>query len=144
MNAPFAHIFKNYQPEADLRELVEALGVERLDGDRAQRTITAHCAAEHFLDADLLRRLEDGIAACYGLASFSIQVHYPTRLLSEEYLQILCEQLRVKHPLVNGFFRDAAFDLQQNQLSVSLLHGGADAKRISEAAASAAGKARLS
>ena len=41
MNAPFAHIFKNYEPEPGLRETVDALGIEKLEGDRASRAITA-------------------------------------------------------------------------------------------------------
>ncbi|MDD6876497.1 MAG: hypothetical protein PUD44_01730, partial [Clostridiaceae bacterium] len=118
MNAPFAHIFKNYEPELGLRETVDALGIEKLEGDRASRAITAVCAAEDFLDADALRKIEDGVAACYGLARFAIRVHYPTRLLSDEYLTILCEQLKERHPVANGFFLGADFALRERTLEV--------------------------
>ncbi len=126
MNAPFAHIFKNYEPEPGLRETVDALGIEKLEGDRASRAITAVCAAEDFLDADALRKIEDGVAACYGLARFAIRVHYPTRLLSDEYLTILCEQLKERHPVANGFFLGADFALRERTLEVRLKHDGVE------------------
>ncbi|MEA4824719.1 MAG: PolC-type DNA polymerase III [Clostridiaceae bacterium] len=126
MNAPFVHIFKNYEPDPELRKTVDALGVEKLDGDRARRSIVAVCASEDFLDTDELRKIEDGVAACYGLACFKIRVRYPTHLLSDEYLAILCDQLKERHPVANGFFLGADFALRERTLEVCLKHDGVE------------------
>ncbi len=138
--ALFSDIFNNGLRSETVAEFSDAV-IEGCALDTEARSLKLKLKNEKYIAAAGLRALTDELKAVLGLNFCSIEGIYPPEALSPEACADTVAELKIKNAALNGYFNNADFALEGENVEITLKHGGAEA--IAECGFEAAFKALI-
>ncbi len=104
--------------------LVASGEVRGLEIDKKEKFIRLEALYFEPVSPKAIDRTQEELRECYKLKTARIVPIFPPELLDTEYLSVLCESLRDKMAIVNGFLDEAKYSYENNKLTVELKYGG--------------------
>ncbi len=122
-SAKFSEIFGAFLPENILNSF-ENSRVLNCDVSDKPRCITVNLVSDTYINISVIKKAEDIIKDTLTLTSANISAEFPSSILSSEMCRDIAEYLKTKNALLNGYFNEAEFTLEDNKLDICLKYGG--------------------
>ncbi|HPF56368.1 MAG TPA: PHP domain-containing protein, partial [Clostridiales bacterium] len=102
-----------------------ALGeIRGLEIDKKEKFIRLEALYFELIEPKAIEHAQDELCGLYKLKFVKIYPIYPAELLTTEYLSALCEILRDKMAVVNGFLDESKYSYEDKKLMIELKYGG--------------------
>ncbi len=98
--------------------------VRGLEIDKKERIIRLEALYYELIPLKAIERAQEELREFYKIKSVRISPVFPAELLNNEYLSALCEMLRDKMAVVNGFLDETKYSYEGNILVIELKYGG--------------------
>ncbi|HHW45874.1 MAG TPA: PolC-type DNA polymerase III [Clostridiales bacterium] len=119
----FLQIFGDYLDEGTKTKLCDG-EVTLFKADKAKRSIYVKVNFDNAVSIKILSSVKEQIQQQLNLNSVEIEPCFPAGSFSVRYAKELCEYLRKSNAVLNGFFNDADFLLEGDNLTITLKYGG--------------------
>ncbi len=123
-NRSFGALFGPYLPSERSLQALSAGVVESMDMDHSTRCMEVTVRFSQMVSPEELQRAEDDLAQSLRISAVAIHPLYHPDLFSAEACASLIPYLKKENVAVNGTFEDARFELDGDELTVYLSHGG--------------------
>ena len=120
----FSTVFKGYIADDPQLSVLQDSVVERVQLELADRRMAVGLRLHTLLSSAILLAAEQALSRALSLNSTVISPHFDPELLSENAFDLIVFYLRRKNMAVNGTFDDATCSFEENNLTVTLAHGG--------------------
>ena len=117
-------LFRAYQPEEQIRELLDEVTIAEADVDMAQRSASVVINPIHYIPIRFVRSIEADISAIYGIRKFSIGLRMPEQNLSEISIDELTQIFSGLYAPSRSILAGAVLTLKENTISVQLRDNG--------------------
>ncbi len=111
------------------KELINVLPdgkVNKCDIDMDNRSMQVELYFEDYVSLDIINKMSGEIKKSLKLNDISVSLSFSEALICVETFEKMVEDLRVKNPMVNGFFDKAEYILSGDVLTFNLKNGGLD------------------
>ena len=123
MNKAFSELFCEYPCRCEALRSAEVTGV-RLERERHLLEVWLSCGS--YLDKLELQNAKREIERLYGVEDLIVHCRYEGLELTPAYAPMLAQHLGLVCPACRGFLEDAVMSVQQNFVTLELLHGGGE------------------
>ncbi|MBQ6816488.1 MAG: PolC-type DNA polymerase III [Clostridia bacterium] len=125
-SAKFLDLLGEYLPDDILKyfEYANIIGCELLDNSR---TLTANIYSEVYIENKIIKTAENAVATKLSLNKVEFKPSFAKTALSSSVCADIANYLRTKNVLLNGYFNDAEYILNENNLNIKLKYGGLNA-----------------
>ncbi|MBP3389012.1 MAG: hypothetical protein J6K98_03965, partial [Clostridia bacterium] len=122
----FRHVFGEYIADPGLMARIGEGEVSGLQVDTSSRTVQLTLHFAHFVPVEEITQAE--VLLCQALAVAHVHIHprYPAEALTAEVFPSLVTSWRRRSVAVNGNLDGAACRIEDNQLVITLTHGGSE------------------
>ncbi|MBE6816526.1 MAG: PolC-type DNA polymerase III [Ruminococcaceae bacterium] len=119
----FYNFFNTYISESDAAQIGFA-EITRLVVKRDTRYALIELRSDRLVGADVIERVQKGIADGLQLHKAEVKVKYPKNLFSVDEIEKIISPIRFTNQMVNGFFDACEAEIEDNTLTVFLKNGG--------------------
>src|ERR1035437_3167655 len=124
-NKKINEIFNRFIPDDDMRIIGQA-EVSDLQISREDREIFINAKFEQYIKPNKILEYAKKVAVSYEIAELHINQSFNAECFKAEYIYDIFETLRKTVSTVNGFLENCECDLEDNNINISLCHGGAE------------------
>ena len=121
----FYNYFSTYISESDASQIGFA-EITRLVITRETRSALIEVRSDRLIGADVIERVQKGIAGGLQLNKVELKVKYPKSLFTTDEIERIISPIRFTNQMVNGFFDGCEAEIEDNTLTVFLKKGGRD------------------
>ncbi len=122
-SAKFSDIFGAFLPE-NILNLFENSKVLNCDVSDKPRNVAVNLFSDTYIDISAIKSAQDIIKEALTLVSADIAVEYPPSALNGDVCRDITNYIKTKNALLNGYFNEAEFTLEDNELNICLKYGG--------------------
>ncbi len=119
----FSDIFGVF-PQKEIAEILENCIIEKCALQIEQRSISCLFFSDAYINRDVQKNIFDYILNTLRLSSCEIAYKFSAHCFCSEACGDIAEELRLKNALFNGYFNGAQYTLAQENVAISLKHGG--------------------
>lgn len=121
----FLQIFGDYL-DKDTKSKICDGKVTLFKADKSKRSIYVKVDFDDVVGINVLSSVKSQIQQQLNLNFVKIEPTFPKEGFNTDYARELCEDIRQRNAVINGFFNKADFALQENCLTIILKFGGYD------------------
>ncbi len=123
MSFSFKDLFSDFLSE-DVISVFSVVTVKACHLDRQKRTLVLHMHSPVYINRSWQTALYKGLKARFELTGFDYSLTYDSSSFCEEACRDIVEMLRLRNPVLNGYFADADYDIGGDSVTISLHYGG--------------------
>ncbi len=129
MSCTFQALFGDWLNEEEQSLLPADTEVRQVQLSKAQRSMSLALFFPCLVTGHTVEKAQQALQNALQLSAVQIDVSMPPQCFSEGYLGTLIREVNAAIAASNGFFKDCTCRLQENDLVITLTHGGADILR---------------
>ena len=126
MSATIQQLFANYI--SDFGDLAGAQ-VTACSIDKAGRTMALEVLFDHYITFARAAEFKNALVAALRLTAVSLKYRFQSVTPDAEILADIVQFLKLRNPVLNGYFNNAQYRLQGQQLEIELAFGGLETIR---------------
>ena len=121
--ALFADIFGAYFAQ-EVNDAVGTASIEKCELDIENRTLNVQMSSENYINRELQINIQNNLREILKLKESAFEFTFLESAFCEQACADAVAELRVKNVSLNGYFANADYKLQDNNVVITLKHGG--------------------
>ncbi len=119
----FESLFGAYLDKTMLEEL-SSVQITKCNLDTKTRTLSLCLQSDKYVTNALMEKMKQRITAALKLSGINIDATYSKDCLCAESAEDIVHEIRLKSVVLNGFFNESEYNLEQDTLTITLKYGG--------------------